>query len=113
MFDTAIEDVAQFLSKTHGTEITIDEPALNDEGIGIDEPINLHLKKLTLRSSLRHILSDLDLTFIPNENGVQITTRIAAQDRLITRDYDLSKMPGTSQVPAATLVGIVRSMTYA
>lgn len=109
--DTPLMDVAKFLSKMHGTKITIDEKELNDEGIGIDEPINLRLTKVTLRSALRLILRDLELTFVPNENGGQITTRFAAEERPITRLYDFSKMPGMSRVPPAALVGIVQSMT--
>ena len=50
--DTPLNDVVLFLATQHDTPILLDIMALEDEGIATDEPINLVLTNVSLRSEI-------------------------------------------------------------
>ncbi len=62
--ETPLQDVIDFLKDFHQIEIQIDQKSLDDVGIGTDTPITRNLKGITLRSALRLLLRDLDLTYL-------------------------------------------------
>jgi len=60
--ETPLSDVIDYLKDYHGIEIQLDTKALGDVGIGSDTPVTKNLKGITLRSALRLMLHDLNLT---------------------------------------------------
>jgi hypothetical protein len=93
---TPLEDVALYLKDYHKVEILLDRHALEQAGIGTDTPVTLNLRGVSLRSALALLLRGLGLTFIVDDEVVQITTRQEALRRLDTRTYDVSPLLGES-----------------
>ncbi|MHC4404138.1 MAG: hypothetical protein ACYTG0_31170, partial [Planctomycetota bacterium] len=62
--DTPLQDVADTLKDLHEIEIQLDERALQDVGIATDAPVTVDLKGISLRSALRLMLRQMDLTCV-------------------------------------------------
>jgi hypothetical protein len=86
-----LSDVVQQLSQTHDIPIVVDNRALEEIGLSAEEPVSLTLGKVTLRSFLHVLLSDLDLTYIVKDELMQITTVEAAEQNLVVEMYRFSK----------------------
>ena len=76
----------------HGIEIQIDHRALEDIGIGSDTPITRNLKGITLRSALRLMLKEMDLTYVVRDEVLQITTPEEAESELTTKVYPVADL---------------------
>ena len=90
--ETPLQDVIDFLKDFHQIEIQIDQRALDDVGIGTDTPITRNLKGITLRSALRLLLRDLDLTYVIQDEVLLITTPEEAETRLSTKVYPVADL---------------------
>ena len=84
--ETPLADVISLLKEMHGIEIQLDR-SLDDAGIGPDTPVTRNLKGISLRSALRLILRDLELTYVIRHEVLLIMTPDAAGANLITRAY--------------------------
>ncbi len=111
--DTPLSDVVADLKERHAIEIQIDRRALEDVGITTDTPITKDLKGLSLRAMLRLMLRDLDLTFLPWNEVLQITTPEEAENRLTTTVYRVADLMrcrdcgGQRVADAKTLVKVI------
>ena len=78
--------------------IIIDERALEEEGISLDEQISLSLsKEISFRSALKLVLEPLNLTWVIEDEVMRITTKSNSANVLQT--YDLSEiLPDNSTV---------------
>ncbi|MEL6108777.1 MAG: VWA domain-containing protein, partial [Planctomycetota bacterium] len=99
--ETPLSDAVQQLSDTHDIPIVIDNRALEEIGLDSDTPVTLDLKNVTLRSFLRLMLRDNDLTYLIKDEVMQITTTEAAEDNLVTKVYPV----GDLVVPIINLGG--------
>ena len=106
--ETPLADVVDYLKKKHQIEIQIDRKALNDVGIDSSTtPITRNTKGVSLRSALRLLLRDLDLTYVIEDEVLLITTPEEAETRLTTKIYAVGDLPalfgppqGYSSLPA-------------
>lgn len=89
--ETPLQDVIDFLKDMHDIEIQIDNRALEDVGIGSDTPITMSLKGVSLRSALRLMLRQLDLTFVIRDE-VLLITPIDFSDAISTRVYSVAEL---------------------
>ncbi len=64
--------VVQFRDDYHDIRIKIAEDCLRRAGISPDAKINKHLEGISLRSALRLVLGDLDLTYVVGDGGLII-----------------------------------------
>ncbi|MGB7326203.1 MAG: hypothetical protein WBD31_15120 [Rubripirellula sp.] len=87
--DTPLYEAMHLLSQTHNIPIVIDGRALEEIGITPDLPINLSLKNVSLRSFLRLLLRDSDLTYMIEDEVLKITTTESAEMNLGTQMYRL------------------------
>jgi hypothetical protein len=62
--DTPLEEVVSQLQEDYNIPIQLDFPALDLVGLGPDEPVNVSLRNITLRSALRLMLKQLQLTYL-------------------------------------------------
>ena len=62
--ETPLCDVIDYLKDHHHIEIQLDNKALGDVGIGSDTPVTKNIKGTTLRSALRLLLHELNLTYM-------------------------------------------------
>ena len=85
--DTPLSDVVEFLAATHDIPIRIEESALEEEGLTLDEPINIVLRGVALDSALNLVLDPIELTYVVEDEVMKITTRTEARGRLELRVY--------------------------
>lgn len=85
--DTPLKDAMEFIADAHDITILIDEQALTEEGVAIDEPLNRTLSGVKLESALKIILEPLGLTHIIEDEVLKITTEADANERRFTRVY--------------------------
>mgnify|MGYP007065671426 CR=1 FL=1 len=90
--EVPLAEAVEYLKGLHGVEIQIDELALAEAGIGTDTPITRELKGISLRSALRLILRDFDLTFVIQDEVILITSQENGRNHRETRVYSLGDL---------------------
>jgi hypothetical protein len=90
--DQPFKDVIEDISFSHNIPIVIDTKALEDFGIDTGTPITRTLKGISLRSALRLMLNELELTYIIKDEVLQITTPENAEAQLITKVYPVGDL---------------------
>lgn len=87
-----LQDVLGYLANLHGIQIRLDQRALDDVGLPADTPVTVQLRDVSLRSALKLMLSDLDLTYLVEDEVLLITTPEEAETRLATVAYPVSDL---------------------
>ena len=87
--ETPLSDAMQRISEMHQLPVVIDTRALEEIGLDGDHPVTIDLRNVMLRSALRLMLRDCDLTYMIKDEVLQITTREAAESSLILKMYTL------------------------
>jgi hypothetical protein len=90
--ETPLRDVIDYLKDAAAIPIEIDTKALDDVGLTTDTPVTRNLKGVTLRSGLRLILKDLDLTYMVRDEVLLITTPEEAETQLVTKVYPVADL---------------------
>jgi uncharacterized protein YfaS (alpha-2-macroglobulin family)/TolA-binding protein len=90
--ETPLSDVAKYLQQRHGIPVRLDERALDDVGIATDIPITFTGRGLSLRSALRLMLRELDLTYQTRDESLVITTPEEAEYELTTVVYPVTDL---------------------
>ncbi len=83
--DTAIAE----LSEQAGIEMIIDRRSMEELGLSPDTPVRIRLKDSSLRTILRLMLRNLDLTYRIHDELMEITTIEACEQNLANRVYFL------------------------
>lgn len=84
-----LSDAMQQLSQSHDIPIVLDRRALEELGLTPDVPITLSLNNVTLRSFLRLCLREYDLTYLVDDEVMQITTTEAAEQHMMLKTYNV------------------------
>lgn len=108
--DKPLVEVADDLAKQANVVVEIDRRALEAEGLDVAEAkVSASLKNLPLRSCLRVILRELELTYTIDEGVLLITTPEGAERHLNTAVLDVSDLQGTEvgAAPQDTDYGIL------
>jgi RNA polymerase sigma factor (sigma-70 family) len=92
--ETPLQDVIIYLEDYHGIQIEVDQPAFDDVGLGTDTPISRTLEGIPLRTALQLILRDIDLTYVPVDGVLLITTPNGAASMPLTRVYPVGDLVG-------------------
>jgi hypothetical protein len=87
-----LTEVMDYLKQRHGIEIQLDVKALSDAGVGSDVPITRSIKGITLRSALKLLLGELDLTYVIRNEVLMITSQDEAEHLLSTRVYPVADL---------------------
>ncbi|MDP6445944.1 MAG: hypothetical protein QF805_19300, partial [Pirellulaceae bacterium] len=87
-----LNEVIDYLADLHRIPIVIDTKALDDVGIGTDTPVTRNLRGISLRSALRLMLKELELTYIIRDEVLQITTPEEAELQLVTKVYPVGDL---------------------
>lgn len=104
--ETPLTDAMQTISQVHGIPIVVDTRALEEIGLAPDTSVSLSLRNVSLRSFLRLMLRDLDLTYMVKDQVMQVTTVEAAEQNLILEMYQL---PPKFAAKAQPLLKIMQS----
>jgi hypothetical protein len=87
--DTPLEEVLNLLQDEYNIPIQLDKPALEEIGLGADEPITVKLNSISLQAALRLMLKAKQLTYIIQDEVLLITTPEEAESILVTCVYDV------------------------
>lgn len=107
-FTGPLRDYLREIARAHRINVIVDETALTDAGVDIDndidfdptvidpvraELIGLGMKEgLSLKQTLRFLLEPYDLTYVVEDGVLKITTDEAAADRRLLRAYDVTAL---------------------
>jgi hypothetical protein len=92
--EAPLSDVIVYLKDRHGIEIVPDQLALDDTGVGTDQPVTIELEGISLRAALEIMLRSLQLTYTVQNEVLLITTPEAHSRQLITAVYDVRDLLG-------------------
>jgi hypothetical protein len=87
-----LKDVVNYLSDLHGIRIVLSLKKLDEAGISPDTPMTRTLRGVTLRSALRLLLKDLELSYVIQDEVIQITTPEDAAAQLTTKVYPVGDL---------------------
>jgi len=108
MVEMQLRDMVLMLQDQHEFPILLKTKKLDEAGISPDTPITKKLAGIRLSTALQHILEELDLTYVVEDELVLITTPEDAQSRLEIRVYDcrdLLAVPRAGKDKAAAAPG--------
>jgi hypothetical protein len=84
-----LHDVVHNLSQEYGIPILLDVPALDTNGLRSDEPVTIKLHGISLRSALRHMLRNLQLTSVIRDEVLLVTSQDEADAYTLLSVYDV------------------------
>ena len=84
-----LRDVIAKSREAHGIPVELDHRALENAGVDLDTPITQHISGISLRSALRLLLDNIDLTYRVKNEVLQITTKEAEAEHPTVRLYPL------------------------
>ena len=90
--ETPLSEAVSEISEAHGIPIVVDNRALEEIGLSEEEPVSVDLKNVSLRSFLRLMLRDLDLTYMIKDEVMQITTVEVAEENLVNKVYPVGDL---------------------
>lgn len=92
--ETPLKDAIDFLAEKHEIPIVLNAKKLEEAGVNVDTPITKRLKGITLRSALRLMLGELELTYMVKDEVMQITTPEDAQspENMVTKVYNVGDL---------------------
>lgn len=90
--DTPLADAIKFLGDRWKISVRIDERALKEDGIALDEPLNFEAEGIPGHSLLSLTLRDSGMTWTIRRGVLLITTESAAEEMMDTRVYDVSDL---------------------
>lgn len=90
--ETPLQDVVDYLKDYHKIEIQLDKKALDDAALGTDTPITRNLRGISLKSALRLMLKEFDLTYVIDSEVLMITTIDEAGQKLSTKVYPVADL---------------------
>ncbi|HET6881974.1 MAG TPA: hypothetical protein VFI31_17540 [Pirellulales bacterium] len=85
-------EVISYFKQKHEIEIVLDAKALTDAGVGTDTPITETLQKITLRSALKLLIGQLDLTYVVRDGYLLITSKTEAEGKLSFKVYPVEDL---------------------
>lgn len=90
--DLPLIEVIRQLQDASGQNIVIDLPAIEEEGVTTSTVVNLQLRGVTLRSALKILLSEFNLTWVVENEVIKITSVMRAMGALDVRAYRVGRL---------------------
>jgi hypothetical protein len=86
---TPLEEVIAYLSEEYVIPILLDTVALDELGIGPDEPVSISVRNIRFDQALRRMLEPLELTYVIDSGVVLVTSEEEALTKLRLAIYDV------------------------
>ncbi|QDV72435.1 hypothetical protein [Botrimarina mediterranea] len=86
---TALEEVIAYLSDEYRVPILLDTVALDELGIGSDEPVAISVRNIQLGQAMRRMLEPLELTYVVDDGVLLVTSEEEALTKLHVAIYDV------------------------
>ncbi len=90
--ETPLRDVIAQIEDAQGIPVEIDTKAFEDAGIDLEAPVTKSVSGIALRSALRLLLGDLDLTYLVKDEVLLITTKDKAAEQLVVKVYPVADL---------------------
>jgi type II secretory pathway component GspD/PulD (secretin)/tetratricopeptide (TPR) repeat protein len=111
--DKPLREVLDDLHSCTGINIVPDEPALNEAGISLQQPLSMKLEGgISLKSVLNLLLHQVHLTYVVANEALNITTEEHARGKLVTKIHPVLDLvmpvrnaPGTESTSVLKAVG--------
>ncbi|MEN1680160.1 MAG: hypothetical protein AAGJ46_11250 [Planctomycetota bacterium] len=110
MRQTPLVVAVEKIGEAAGVAIGVNQSALDDFAIGQREPISVDLKRQSLRTVLRVALGGLELTAIPRDGMLTVTTEEEAETALKAAVYDVRDLCRDNDEGNALIDAIVRQV---
>ena len=85
--ETPLRELIAEIKDSHPIPIHIDAAACEDAGLDLDTPVTKAISGISLRSGLRLLLDDFDLTYLVKNEVLLITTKDRAAENLLIMTY--------------------------
>lgn len=89
-FETALD----YLQALTGQTILVDKATLEAAGVNYDTPVNTQARNLAMRTLLRKMLGQFNLTYVVKDQAIQIVSPEKAKEMMSVRTYYLGDMAG-------------------
>lgn len=109
--DVPLEEAINVIQSDHQVTILIDKVALEEIGLTVDVPVEISLSGVSLKSFLKLMLHDLDLTLLIRGDVLMVTTPEAAEQSLLNRIYWIAGT-GLPQQDANSIMEIIGSSIH-
>ncbi len=93
--DEHLHEVAAALAASVGVSIVLDKKGLTDAAVDPSAPVTFAATDISLRHALASMLDEFDLTFLPHNDLLQITSKDKANEILTTKVYPVGDLIGT------------------
>lgn len=111
--DAPLKQALDFLSDQTKVTTILAEKALSEEGIAVDEPVNI-ATKAPFNLVLNRMLNPLELTWYYKDDILFVTTNTAAKDQLFTKYYSVKHIldRGYSQEDVMEMIELMTSGSW-
>ena len=92
LVDAELGPFCRELAKKFGINVLLDREALKEMDLGGDTLVNFSCRDLSVKSALRHMLRDFDLTWIIHREVLMITNEEVAQENREIKVYDVADL---------------------
>jgi type II secretory pathway component GspD/PulD (secretin) len=90
--NATLRHVLDDLRDANGINIVVDERALQEEGVSLDSPVSIKLQNVSLKSALNLVLRNAHLTYVIQNEVLNITTEGHAKGKLVTKAYQVADL---------------------
>lgn len=87
LIEAPLAELPEWLQAKWGIQAVLDRLAMDDVGLGDDTPVSLSVENMPAGQALRHLLGPVELTWLVEDEVLQITTPEEADTKLETRVY--------------------------
>lgn len=108
--ETPLYEVLEYLSDEFDIDHHIDQRALDEYGIGADEPVTIRRRSGTIGGALEQMLEPLELRAISHNGALTVTTAEQAAKQLDVRVYSVADLLNSSGITAEQLSETVAKM---
>lgn len=107
--DESLEGIAQQIRERHTINIIIDQAKLEEESVAKDaKDLTVNLHEIPLRSALKLVLDQKNLTWRIEDSVLKITTRTEGVVNLLTRTYPVRDLVGDKATDFTLLMRAIR-----
>jgi type II secretory pathway component GspD/PulD (secretin) len=90
--NTPFHQVVDDLRTWTGINMVVDKRALAEESISLDQPVDMKLDAVMLKSALNTVLQQMKLTYVIEDEALKITTESHARGRLVLKTYQVADL---------------------
>lgn len=90
--ETPLKTVINDLRTWQGINIVLDDAALKEGYVSLEQPISLQLENVSLKSALKLLLDKVHLTYVVEDEVLKITTEAHSRGQMVTVVYPVADL---------------------